>query len=286
MWKYLKKAFVNQWNLLAVFGASGLAVLSGDPGFWLPIVVAGETLYVGLLGTHPKFQSYVDAQEHKASQTVATVDATAGLNRILNALPERLLQRFLSLRANCLELRQIATALKASQPGTSTTDDNQTSGFDRLLWIYLRLLYTQHSLEQFLERTSKERIERDIRDLEAQLKKFGDAPLDDQRQKAKATIEDNLQTCRDRLANYEKARGNHELVLLEIDRLENKIRSLSELAVNRQDAGFITGQVDQVASNMVATERTMNDLNFATGLQATDEAVPPLMQAKVIRQTE
>ena len=98
-------------------------------------------------------------------------------------------------------------------------------------------------------------------------------------QKMKRTLEDHLQTSRDRVLNFEKAQANHELVGLEIDRLENKITSLAELSVNRQDPDFIAGQVDQVAGSMFEMEKTMNDLQFATGLGPLEEDVPELMQA-------
>ena len=101
---------------------------------------------------------------------------------------------------------------------------------------------------------------------------------DPQQQKIRKALEDNLETSQARLANYQKARDNSELVELEIDRLENKIHSLSELAVNRQEPDFISGQVDQVAASMVQTERTMNELQFATGLGPLEEEVPELVR--------
>ena len=100
---------------------------------------------------------------------------------------------------------------------------------------------------------------------------------DDQQQRVRKALEDNLQTSRDRLANLQRARDNFDLVKLEIDRLENKIRSLSELAVNRQEPDYISGQVDQVAASMLETEKTMNELQFVTGLDTVDEA-PELLQ--------
>ena len=75
-------------------------------------------------------------------------------------------------------------------------------------------------------------------------------------------------------------RANFDLVKLEIDRLENKIRSLSELAVNRQEPDYISGQVDQVAASMMETEKTMNELRFVTGLDSVDEA-PSLLQNEI-----
>ena len=78
--------------------------------------------------------------------------------------------------------------------------------------------------------------------------------------------------------NYEKARANLELLQLEVDRLENKIKSLAELAVNRQEPDFISGQIDQVAHSMLETEKTMNDLRFATDLAPLTEEAPELLR--------
>jgi hypothetical protein len=113
--------------------------------------------------------------------------------------------------------------------------------------------------------------------LEARLAQLPAEGANVQDQRVRKTLEDNLQTSRDRLANLQRARDNYDLVKLEIDRLENKIRSLSELAVNRQEPDYISGQVDQVASSMLETEKTMNDLRFVTGLDPIDEA-PSLLR--------
>ena len=96
----------------------------------------------------------------------------------------------------------------------------------------------------------------------AKLAELPAAGANDKQQRVRKALEDNLQTSRDRLANLQRARDNFELVKLEIDRLENKIRSLSELAVNRQEPDYISGQVDQVAASMMETEKTMNELQI------------------------
>src|SRR5262249_45164867 len=152
---------------------------------------------------------------------------------------------------------------------------------DRLLWTFLRLLYTQYLLERFFQRTNEDQIERTIKNLEQSLKATSAGPDDPQKEKIRKALEDNIQTSRERLANLEKAHSNSELVRLEIDRLENKIQSLSEMAINRQEPDYIVHQVDEVASSMVQTERTMNELQFATGL-TTEEDVPQLLQRQAI----
>ena len=47
--------------------------------------------------------------------------------------------------------------------------------------------------------------------------------------------------------------------------------------MNRQEPDFISGQVDQVASSMLETEKTMNELQFVTGLDTVDDA-PELLR--------
>ena len=64
--KYLKAAFLGHWNLLVFLSSMAFALVSGYGDVLLPLVLAGEIAYVGLLGSHPKFQSYVDAQAAKA----------------------------------------------------------------------------------------------------------------------------------------------------------------------------------------------------------------------------
>jgi hypothetical protein len=141
-------------------------------------------------------------------------------------------------------------------------------------------LFTQYALYRFLNQTSEEQIQADVKRLEAQLAKLPPASENDPNHRVRKALEDNLQTSRDRLANLGRARDNYNLVKLEIDRLENKIQSLSELAVNRQEPDYISGQVDQVASSMLETEKTMNELRFVTGLDTADEA-PSLLQGEI-----
>jgi hypothetical protein len=146
--KYLKAAFVYHWNLLAFGGGMAFALLSPLPGVFCPLVLAAEAAYVGLLGAHSKFQRYVDAQGAKTAQDQQAVTTSKALEQILTTLPPRSVQRFEALRSRCLELRQIAVGLK--DPTRAETamplEELQIAGLDRLLWTFLRLLFTQHML--------------------------------------------------------------------------------------------------------------------------------------------
>jgi hypothetical protein len=210
------------------------------------------------------------------------------LRRMLRELPEPSIRRFEALRSRCVELREIALGIKhpSKLDSPASLEESRLAGLDKLLWINLRLLFTEHSLSRFLSTTNEKEIRAEIGRLEARLESLGSekADAEDPRtERMRRTLEDNLATCRDRLANYEKAKDNYELVKLEIDRIENKIRSLSELAVNRQEPDFISSQVDEVASSLLNTERTLSELRFATGLELQDETAPALLRKEVLR---
>ena len=55
-------------------------------------------------------------------------------------------------------------------------------------------------------------------------------------------------------------------------------------STNGDETGTLTisGQVDQVAASMLETEKTMNELQFATGLE-TVEATPELLRDRAVQ---
>ena len=144
------------------------------------------------------------------------------------------------------------------------------------------LFRSQHCLDRFMLQTTEQQITQHIENLERQLQPLTQKD-DPQQQRVRKSLEDNLETSRGRLANYDKGKANAELVKLEIERLENKIRSLSEVAINRQEPDYIAGQVDETVAGMMHTERTMQDLQFITGLEPVAEEVPQLLRRETIQ---
>jgi hypothetical protein len=274
--KYIKKAFLYHWNLLAFLGGMGFALLSGHPDVAVPLVLAGETAYLGFLGTHPRFQHYVDAQENKVARARAQEEA---FERLIRALPPSRVRRFEALRDRCLELRQIAARLQdpGAPASVSALDEIQLGDLNRLLWIYLRMLFTQYTLEQFFERTSADQLQAEIRRVEDRLRRLEQEPKSDARTRIRQSLQANLETARSRLDNFEKARDNHEMLQAEIGNLEAKIQSITEMAINRGETASITGQVEQIAEGLVRTERSIGELGFDTGSEMFGAAVPDLL---------
>jgi hypothetical protein len=274
---------MNRWNLLLFAGGMGFAALTGQPEIAMPIVLAAETAYLGLIGTHPKFQSYVDAQAAKEKRSKSTNQNEKILNRIKKQLPEDTYDRYESLRRRCHHIGQISSDMKDPVArDDSHLETMHSRGLDRLLWVFLRLLFSQHSLNRFMETVSEEEIKSKLDTIDGQLEILKSDDKPDRAQKIRRTLLDNQKTLRERLDNYEQAKSNYLFVTLELDRVENKIKSLSEISVNRQDPEYISDQIDIVADSMKETERTMSDLEFVTGISGLEDEAPELMSDGIV----
>jgi hypothetical protein len=82
-----------------------------------------------------------------------------------------------------------------------------------------------------------------------------------------------------RLENFNRARKNAEFVSIELDRIEGKIQALAEMAVNRQDPDFLSGQADAAAESMRQTEKAVSELQHLTGLGEQLEEPPPILES-------
>jgi hypothetical protein len=280
MGKYLAAAFANPWNLLVFVAGMGAAVISGYPEIAVPSVLAAEAVYLGAVSMNPRFRNYVNVHEAETRRRKRSVENEKVVRRILRELPSDARDRYEQLRKQCAEMRDIAGDLR--QPGreedVSPLDTMQLEGLDRLLWIHLRLLYTRHALARFLDDAQVDLIHKDIERLENRLQDLsagGDRP---QSEKVRRTLEDNLATCRARLGNYQKARDNYEYIELEIDRLENKIRSLAEAGVRPHEPNFVSSHIDEMAGSLIETEKTMDELEFATGLGHLAAEPPEMLE--------
>ena len=180
-----KRRFCITGTCWPSWAAPGSPCFPGHPDVFVPLVLAGEATYLGLLGTHPKFQRYVDAQEPKAGREQGSVLAAAAFDRMIKALPPRQLQ---AVPGHCAKAAsRCGRSPSRCEPPRSPAagqipcalQDLQLSGLDRLLWIYLRLLYTQHMLDRFFENTSQEQIESEIERLEDRLARSPATDADD-----------------------------------------------------------------------------------------------------------
>lgn len=270
---YLKTAFTTKWNLLLFGGGVAAAFISGFPGVVLPLVIAGEIYYLASMLGNERFRSAVEAQDAKLRRATEAAGAREAYERIRANLPPALLKRFDQLRDHCLKLVELGSSMRG--PDGSGPDKAAVESLDRLLWGYLRMIWGASTLSDFLDRTDDGAIRARIADLERRLARL--AKDDPGSAQMRATLEDHLQTSRERLGNIEEARRKLDLVAAEIERLEAKIAALAEGSVAKRDVTDIAQRVDEVAEGMRKTDETMRQLQLPPELEELDEP-PPLLR--------
>jgi len=280
LWKYLREAFLFRWNLLIGASAAAVAVMSPFPEMLLPLVGAAEVLYLVGVTSIPRFRAAVDAREHarRSERSAAGAhgeDPSRVLAALVGGLGHDARRRFEELRHRCLEMRSIAKGVGArgGEP-RGALEEVADPGLDRLLWMFLRMLSSQGALARFLGSTDEAEIRRKLDEARARLT-AAETSADE---RLVRSLRDSLATRELQLDNIGKARGNAEFVAIELDRLEAKIQTLSEMAVNRQDPDFISREVDSVAASIQHTEKAMEELHLVDGMLDDLAEPPPILR--------
>ena len=275
---YLREAFLFRWNLLLFLGGTAAAALTPLAPVLLPLVGAAELTYLAGLVSVPRFRAAIDAKMHAGADVAATAPtATApSLVAMLGGLPADARSRFERLHARCLEMRGIAAGVRgAASVQAGGAEEIRTPGLDRLLWLFLRLLLSRAALDRFLTTMNEQEITARLEDARKNLataQAGGD-------ERVVRSLQDSVAMGELRLDNYGRAKKNAEFVAIELDRIEDKIQALAEMAVNRQDPDFLSSQVDSAAESMRQTEKAVSELQHLTGLGDQLAEPPPILES-------
>jgi len=292
LFRYLKEAFLFRWNLLLLGGASAAALISGHPDVALPLVAAAEVTYLAGLATLPRFQAAIDARAHAEergpvgqAQPPARDPASARdrIIEVLRSLSEDRRARFLRLRARCVEMTRIANAVRGETTDASgASAELRQPALDRLLWVFLKLLLSDQAIARFLEAADASQILHTIGDLKERIGKREAvvAETDREADRILRSLHDSLATAQLRMDNITKAKSNAEFVAAELDRLENKIQAVTEMAVSHSDPDEMSSRIDAIAEGISQTEQTIRELQTITGMTAADET-PSILGADI-----
>ena len=277
---YLKAAFTNRWNLLAFIGAGVAGAISPIPDVVLPLVIAAEMLFLGVVATNPRFHRAIDAAQGAADAAAGAETMRTRFDQLYRGLDPKLRRQFEELRTRCFVLADLAGKdPEAAALGIDHVAKTQLVGVNKLLWVYLKLLHSRMTLERFFASINTDELDRVEREA---LRRLGELPkdaVDPLSDKKRKSVEDTLATVRARRENIQRARENHDFVTLELERIGAKLSGLAELAVNRQDPGLLTHDVDDVARSVEATEEAISELQVYTGLTAADFEAPEILSA-------
>lgn len=286
VWKYIQSAALNRWNLLAVAAGAGVSWFSGRPEIGFGIVAAVEALWVGFAVTNPVYRRHVDITEHQKERARRTLSDDRRMKKMLYQLPRGPRERYNQLLKQCEELRDISRQLQLAH-GADENDlslmDLQLEGLDRLLWMFLRLLHTEHSLNRFFETTSLTEIEKELNDVQDQIAEEEEGPESDHKARVLSSLRDQRTSFEERRRTFLEAQKNLDFVRTEQDRLENRIRSLAEKGLSQGNSQDLSAAVDDVTGSLQETERALSDLQAISGVTETNDDVPLIVPRQTVQ---
>lgn len=293
LFRYLKEAFLFRWNLLLLGGASAAAVMTGHADIALPLVAAAEVTYLAGLSTLPRYQAAIDAKASYEQRGLGGVkpaleaqgNARDRILEVLRSLTEERRSRFLRLRARCVEMARLATAVRGEHDATAA--ELRQPALDRLLWVFLKLLLSDQALDRFMKAADESTIDKKLTDMKARRQKRADSVPDAEEpgDRILKTLDDSIATVEVRKENIDKARENQELIAAELERLENKIHAVTEMAVGNSTPEEMSGRIDAISEGMDQTEATIRDLQSITGVRDEDET-PPIVHVDLTPQRQ
>ena len=275
---YLKEAFLFRWNLLLFLGGTAAAAMAPLSGVLLPLVAAGELAYLTGLVSIPRFRAAIDAKVHAKSGAVTPppLPAVSPVVPMLQSLPFDAQTRFERLHQRSLDMRTIAAGVRGSAGDVPDAPESiRTPGLDRLLWLFLRLLLSKAALDRFLMTIDEKEIAGNLEQLRGSLTRAES----DKDERVIRSLQDSIAMAELRLDNHGRAKKNAQFVEIELDRIEQKIHALAEMAVNSQDPDFLSRQVDSAAESMRQTEKAVSELQHLTGLSEQLEDPPPILES-------
>jgi hypothetical protein len=277
--RYLAEAFLFRWNLLLFLGGTAAAALTPFSDVLIPIVGAVELTYLAGLTSIPRFRAAIDAKVYGEAKGPLPAEKAApqpSLAGMLSGLPTDARARFERLHGRCREMRGIAAGVRGATGDQGSAGDSlSTPGLDRLLWLFLRLLVSKTALDRFLRSMNEPEMTARV----VELRKSLEASQKGSDERVTKSLQDSLAMAELRLDNFNRARKNAEFVSIELDRIEDKIQALAEMAVNRQDPDFISSQADSAAESMRQTEKAVSELQHLTGLGEQLEEPPPILES-------
>lgn len=278
---YLLRAFLNRWNLLGLGAAAGFSIVGGWVDQAMPLALAAEIVYLAILSTNERFQTVVDAELLQKATEEKKGASSRSPEDLLRELGRQDRETFERLRRICLDLSHLSTRVKGGADPDPGVLELRLESINRLLWLYLKMLYSKKSLEGFFKNIDEQEIIRQQKSVHQRIEALGpeseDTPKEAQYRKS---LSDTYNTAAMRLKNYQSVRDAYEFVLLEIERMYSKISGIAEMSVSQEDPQAISHEIDVVSTSTMQTQKAMRDLENITGFAFEDVETPVLIGSR------
>ena len=246
----------------------GAGFATGEPLYF----VAGATAYVLGWVYLPDMAFFRRWTEKRASAETNATEAAeiAQFKRrreaMLGSLSSQLRERYHLLARVCRDIEKAAADVGESE--LSISADTRLRKIDELMWMYLRLLSIQQSLQTFLETERNEDLaacvvdaEEETRALEAEISSMASSAASDNKQRLLDSRRDRLDVLRKRAQRVEEAESNLELVISEQERLAEQIKLIRADAVATKSASAVSARIDASVEHLNETNKWLSEMD-------------------------
>jgi len=261
---YVTAAFRRQENIIGLTGLCLAGVLF-NPGF-LFLAGAAEVAYLWALVGNARFRRLVDSQ---SSRLRGLFDAKEK-DRLLLRLPGEERDRYLEL-ANIRQ--RVYESWQSRDEVAQGLLQPSVDKLDYLLDTFLRAQITLSAMQEHFVDSNKAQLERQIRSIEADLKRS----LPDKLRDAKCR---SLGIFTQRLTRLNKLEQDMEVLRTQIDNIEQTIKLVSDQSISLSDPQQVAGQIDGAVAEVGETERSLSEVESFLGAELEADKKDKAAQAQ------
>lgn len=253
--KYYLALLKNKWFKLLSISSLVLAAIAPFATATIPILLGFYLFVVVYIASNRRFQKFVDLQAYAEKNNGVSQEEL--FDKMMSSLYSEDKQSFKEVKQHCVEIKDFINSTDMNESLRSI----QIEGIDKMLSMFLTLLYNRSVYMRFLNEYTKSILESELR--KAEKKREGLTLVNiAAKEKLQTAMDRQIDTIKKRLDNHSSIEYNLSLCNLDIDRLKQEIQLIKE----RQ----ISGQRIEMNSQLDFVSSTMSDMDEIVGIKFSD----------------
>lgn len=241
---YVKEAFHNQYNWIALGAAGAFAVVGAT---FLPLILAAgaELMYLSIIPNNWRFQRLIRSRK-LAEEKQQTQQS---LSDLLRHLPGDLQTRYIKLAEVCGGIRTNFSQLSSNSQIFVQQMDSRLEG---LLHGYARLLQAAFQQRQYAKTVDPEAIKAEVASL--QKKVTTDPP------KVQDIDKKRIEILTKRLDKCQKIGENRQVIDAQIAAMEDVLQLVRDQSITMRDPQQVSDQLENLVHDVEQTEETVKQM--------------------------
>ena len=241
---YFKAAFLWQYNLIALAGATAFSVVSQSP---LPLLLASglELMYLAAIPQNERFRRLIRSRAYDEQRRAKAQE----LNTLFRQLPQAMQSRFDEVNRTCAEIKSNYRTLS---PSSQMLAEPMEKRLDQILEGYVRMLNAAQLQRAYVADTNPSEIDRDL----AKVKK----EMENASPKVKEINARRVEILMKRLEKFQKIRENREVLDAQFAATEDVLKLIRDQSVTMRDPQQVSAQLDDLVHD-VESDRADHERN-------------------------